>query len=275
METIMKNRSTSVILALVLIACSPLSQAQERPHTINVPLSRPGEPITLDIDLMSARIEVIGEDREDAVFEVTVAGDGQRRIVTPSGALPIRGSSYAIDVEEDDNEISVDSDHRAGKVTVLARVPRQANLSLGTINDGAIIVSNIVGNLELSNTNGPITVRGVTGSVIAESINAPIDVDFSGLDEIHASSFETLNGDITVGLPANAGAQLHLDSGQGYITSDFEVEVEQNGGSVQRDEGRNGTTIRIENVIVAKVNGGGPVLRLKSLHGNMHIRRVP
>src|SRR5690606_25453579 len=138
-----------------------------------------------------------------AMFEVSVAG-GERRIITPSGALPISGSSYAFEVDEDDNEISIDSDHRAGKVALLARVPRQANLSLGTINDGEIIVSNIVGNLELSNTNGPITVRSVTGSVIAESINAPIDVEFSGLDEIHASSFETLNGDITLGLPANA-----------------------------------------------------------------------
>jgi hypothetical protein len=274
METTMKNRTTSVMLAAVLLACSPLAQAQERPHTINVPLSRPGEPIRLDIDLMSARIEVIGEDREDAIFEVSVAG-GERRIITPSGALPISGSSYAFEVDEDDNEISIDSDRRAGKVALLARVPRQANLSLSTINDGEIIVSNIVGNLELSNTNGPITVRDVSGSVIAESVNAVIDVNFSNIDEINASSFETLNGDIFVGIPAKTGAQLHLDSGQGEITSDFEVEVEPNGGTVQRDESGNGTAIRIENVIVAKVNGGGPVLRLKSLHGDMHIRQVP
>lgn len=270
----MKTFATRAMLAAVLLACSLLAPGQERLQTIDVPLSRPGEPIRLDIDLLTARIEVIGEDREDASFEVSVAG-GERKIITPSGALPISGGSYAFEIDEDDNEISFDSDHRAGRVTVLARVPRHANVSLSTVNDGEIIVSNIVGNLELSNTNGPITARDISGSVIAESINATIDVNFASLDEVNASSFETLNGDIFVGIPVTAGAQLHLDSGQGEITSDFEVEVMPSEGTVRRDDDGNGTAIRIENVIVAKINGGGPVLRLKSLHGDMHIRQAP
>lgn len=270
----MRKLATRTMLATVLLACAPLAPGQERPQVVNVPLSRPGDPIHLDIGLMTARIEVIGEDRDDAAFEISVAG-GQRKIITPSGTLPISGSSYSFEIDEDDNEISVEADHRAGRVTVLARVPRRANVSLSTVNDGEIIVSNIVGNLELSNTNGPITARDISGSVIAESVNGAVDVSLASIDEVNASSFETLNGDITVGIPANAGVQLHLDSGQGKITSDFEVEVVPTTGTVQRDEDGNGTAIRIENVIVAKVNGGGPVLRIKSLQGDIHIRRLP
>lgn len=274
METTMKNLATRVILGTVLLACAPLALGQARPQTVNVPLSRPGEPISLDIDLMTARIEVIGEDRDDALFEISVAGGG-RKIITPSGVLPVSGSSYSFEIDEDDNEISLDADHRVGKVTLLARVPRQANLSLSTVNDGEIIVSNIVGNLALSNVNGPITARDISGSVIAESVNAAIDVNFAGLDDVNASSFETINGNISVGIPATAGAQLNLDSGQGEITSDFDVQVVPTEGTIQRDEDGSGTAIRIENVIVAKINGGGPVLRLKSLNGDMHIRRLP
>jgi DUF4097 and DUF4098 domain-containing protein YvlB len=273
METTMKNFATRILLATVLLACASLAPGQERPQVVNVPLSRPGQPIHLDIELMSARIEVIGEDREDALFELSATGGG-RKIITPSGALPISGASYAFEIDEDDNEISVEADHRAEKVTVLARVPRRANLSLSTVNDGEIIVRNVVGNLELANVNGPITASDISGSVIAESVNAAIDVNFSSIDEVNASSFETINGDITVGIPAKAGAQLHLDSGEGEITSDFDVQVVPTDGAVHRDEDGDGTRIRIENVIVAKINGGGPVLRLKSLHGNMHIRRV-
>lgn len=270
----MKNLATRATLALVVSACASFAFAQERPQVVNVPLSRPGEPIHLDIDILTAHIEVIGEDREDAAFEISVAG-GQRKIITPSGAQSIKGGSYAFEIDEEDNEISFNADSRAEKVTVLARVPRRANVSLSTVNDGEIIVSNIVGNLELSNTNGPITARGISGSVIAESVNAPIDVSFAEIDDVNASSFETINGDITVGIPANAGAQLNLDSGQGQITSDFEVEVVPTEGTVTQDENGNGTAIRIENVIVARINGGGPVLRLKSLNGDMQIRKVP
>lgn len=273
METGMKKKSMHGLLLCLLLACAQTAFAQGRPQVVNVPLARPGEPIRLDIDILMAHIEVIGEDREDAMFEVTAAG-GERKIITPSGAQSIKGSSFAFEIDQDDNEISFDSDWRAEKVTVLARVPNRANVSLSTVNDGEIIVSNIVGNLQLSNVNGPITARNISGSVIAESVNAQIDVNFAAIDEVNASSFETINGDIAVGIPANAGAQLHLDSGQGEITSDFEVEVMPTEGTVKRDENGNGVAIRIENVIVAKVNGGGPILRLKSLHGDMHIREV-
>src|SRR5690606_26277876 len=97
-----------VVLATVLLACASLAPAQERPQVVNVPLSRPGEPIHLDIDLMTARIEVIGEDRDDAMFEISVAG-GNRKIITPSGTLPVSGSSYSFEIDEDDNEISLDA----------------------------------------------------------------------------------------------------------------------------------------------------------------------
>jgi DUF4097 and DUF4098 domain-containing protein YvlB len=273
MEPTMKNLSVRAMSAIVLLACTSSAYAQERPQVVNVPLSRPGEPIELRIDLATARIEVIGEDREDARFEVSVAG-GQRKIITPSGAQSIKGGSYAFEIDEDDNEISFDSDWRAEKVTVLARVPKRASVSLSTVNDGEIVVSDIVGNLELSNVNGPVTARNISGSVIAASINAAIDVTFAKIDDVNASSFETINGDIEVGIPAGAGAQLHLDSGQGQITSDFEVEVVPTEGMVTHDEDGDGVAIRIENVIVVKINGGGPVLRLKSLHGDMHIREA-
>lgn len=269
----MKSLSSRAVFALVLLGYGLSAFAQGRPQVINIPVSRPGDPVTLGIDIMSARIEVIGEDRDDATFEVSAAG-GKRKIITPSGAQSIEGGSYTFEIDEDDNEISFDTDSRADRVSVLARIPRRADIELETVNDGELIVSNIVGNVELYNTNGPITATGISGSVIAESINEKIDVSFSSIDDVNASSFESINGDLHVRLPADAGALLHLDSGQGEIFSDFEVEIVPTEGTVERDDGENGLSVRIENVIVAKVNGGGPVLRLKTLHGDIHIRKA-
>lgn len=273
MEKTMKSLSSRALLALTLLAAGSFAHAQGRPQVVDIPLSRPGEPVTLEIDIVSARIEVIGEQRDDATFEVSVAG-GERKIVTPSGTRAIEGGSYAFEIEEDDNEISFDTDWRADKVTVLARVPRRADVRLETVNNGEILVSNITGNLELQNTNGPITAKGISGSVIAESVNDTIDVSFDRLDDVNVSSFESLNGDLSLRLPGNAGAQLHLDSARGEIFSDFEVDVVPTEGTVQRDEDGNGVSVRIENVIVAKINGGGPIVRLKTLHGDIRIRKA-
>jgi hypothetical protein len=72
------------------MAAAP-SAAQGKPEIFNIPLSRPGEPISLDVGMKSAHITVIGEDRADAEFEVSIES-GERVIVTPSGPQSISNS---------------------------------------------------------------------------------------------------------------------------------------------------------------------------------------
>lgn len=269
MNTSIRKPIQRMLSTLLLLMAATAAAAQSQPQVIEIPLSRPGEAMTLEIDIQSARIEVIGEDRDDVSFEVSVSG-GSRRIITPSGAKEIASGSFAFEIDEDDNEVSMDADWRANKVSVIARIPRRADVALHTINDGELIISNVTGNIELYNVNGPITASNISGSVIAESINDTIDVGFSSIDEINVSSFESINGDLIVRLPAGLGIEAHLDSARGEITSDFEVDVLPSTGRVERDDDDNGVSIRIENVIVARINGGGPVLRMKTLHGDIH-----
>ena len=260
---------SAVMLVALLSAAS--AAGQEQPQIINIPLSMPGEPMTLDISIQSARIEVIGEDREDAEFAFSVE-KGSRKIVTPSGTQSITGGGYSLDVDEEDNHISVDTDWRANKVSIVARIPRRADIELSTIDEGEIIVSNIEGSLELENINGPITATGIVGSVIAESIDETIDISFASIDGDNAMTLISVNGDISLGLPASAGAQLHIDSAEGEIYSDFEVEVQPSKPIIERRDDRGGVEVRVESVIVANVNGGGPVIKLKTLYGDINIR---
>ena len=262
--------SRAALPLLMLVIASPALAQQSQ--VINIPLSRPGDPIYLEIGIQSAHIEVIGEDREDAMFEVTVA-ESNRKIVTPSGTQTLKGGGFSLEIEEEDNEISLDMDWRINKVTVVARIPRKADVELSTINDGEIIVSNLIGNLELYNTNGPITAKNISGSVIAESVNDTIDISFASLDAENASSMESINGDLYLGLPANAGARTFLDTAQGEIYSEFEVEVEPSEQIIERENDDDRVSIRIESVIIAKINGGGPVIRMKSLHGDINIKK--
>lgn len=266
----MKKPTIRNLLALASLLAAAGATAQTAPQVVNIPLSRPGQPAVLEIGLLSARIEVIGEDRDDAEFEVS-ASDTGRKIVTPSGTKALTGGSFAFDIEEEDNEISVDTDLMHTKVTVTARVPRRTDLRLSTHNDGEIIVRNVTGALELGNTNGPVTATGINGAVIAESINETIDISFAALPSEGAMSMESMNGDLVVRLPAGAGAELHLDSSRGEILSDFEVEVLPTKPVVERDDSGDGISVRVENTIVARVNGGGPVIRLKTLNGDISI----
>lgn len=262
-----------LLLAPFLLFAAATAAAQGNPQVINIALSRPGEPLVLDIGIMSARIEVIGEDRADAAFEISVQ-DSKRKIVTPSGTRSLNGGNFSYQIDEEDNEISVDTDWRAEKVFVTARIPQRADLFLSTTNDGEIIVNNITGNLELANVNGPVTATGIAGSVFAESVSDDIDISFRSIVADGAMSLTSVNGNLTLRLPSNAGAQLHLDSSQGEILSDFDVEVQPSKPTIERDDRQDGVSVRVENTIVALVNGGGPVIRLKTLNGDINIRQA-
>jgi hypothetical protein len=268
----MKTNFIRSSLALLLALTASLASAQSAPQVIDIPLSRPGDTVNLEISILSARIEVIGEDREDASFEVSVV-EGTRNIVTPSGTQSLKTGAYSIEIDENDNRIEVDTDWRANKVNVVARVPRNANLELSTVNDGEITVSNINGKLVLENVNGPITATNINGSVIAESVNQDITVSFAGINTDDVMAFSSVNGDLNLGLPANTGAELHIDSAEGEIISDFEVEVMPSKPVMTRDSSRHGVEVSVESAIIANVNGGGTVIKLKTLNGNINITK--
>ena len=59
------------------------------------------------------------------------------------------------------------------------------------------------------------------------------------------------------------------------IESDFELDLKASKPTIVRNEGRNGMSVRIEDVVVATVNGGGPVIKLKTLSGNIRIKKSP
>jgi hypothetical protein len=86
-------------------------------------------------------------------------------------------------------------------------------------------------------------------------------------------SMQSVNGDLILGLPTGAGAELHIDSAEGEITSDFEVDVVPSKPVVTRDNKRGGVEVNVESVIVARVGSGGPVFKLKTLNGDIRIRK--
>jgi hypothetical protein len=250
----------------------PAAAVVGQPETITVPLSRPGEPISMHIDIISARIEVIGEERKDIALAVTLSG-GRRKIVTPSGAKTLDGGGAGLEINERDNRVSIESDGPPNRIAIVVRVPRRAKLDLSTVNDGEIIVRDIVGDIQMENVNGPITATNINGTVIAESVNSPIVVGLTAVAPGAATSLSSLNGDITLTLPSNVKTELHLDSGRGEIASDFELDIKPAKPLIERNEHRGGVSVKMENVVVATVNGGGPVIRIKTYNGDIKLSK--
>ena len=57
-------------------------------------------------------------------------------------------------------------------------------------------------------------------------------------------------------------------------TQMLELDVQPSKPLIERNERRGGVSVRMENVIVANLNGGGPVIRIKTLNGGIRIAKT-
>ncbi|MBV8389229.1 MAG: DUF4097 family beta strand repeat protein, partial [Mucilaginibacter sp.] len=184
------------------------------------------------------------------------------------------GNNADIQAEEHNNEVVVHGS--AGRtVNLLIKVPMtEGNLKFGTVNGGNINGSNLNGDLEVSNVNGAIKLTNISGSVVANTINGNVIVTFKSIDAKAAMAYSTLNGNVDVTFPASFKANVKLKSDNGDVFTDFDVATDMHKPEVTRNDGKGMYSLKIEDWVYGKINGGGPQLLMKTTFGNLYIRKA-
>jgi DUF4097 and DUF4098 domain-containing protein YvlB len=133
---------------------------------------------------------------------------------------------------------------------------------------GTIRLNSARGTVHAETASGAIHLARVQGGVRAETANGGITAEFAGA-KLNDSSLETAIGDITVYIPSNlaCSVQAAVEMAAGHsISSDFsEVKVTSSGDSFPGPR---------EQKAAGNLNGGGPLLRLRTNMGDIHILRA-
>lgn len=144
-------------------------------------------------------------------------------------------------------------------VSFVVYVPARSDLELSTRN-GPLSVRGVHGTMDLQAQNGPISLHEVGGDVRARAQNGPISIDLegrrwngTGLDA------ETRNGPINLGVPDGFNADLETGTVNGPFTSEIPLSVTLQG--------------RLRGPINAKLGDGGPPIRVVTTNGPVRIRR--
>jgi hypothetical protein len=105
-------------------------------------------------------------------------------------------------------------------------------------------------------TNGDIRAEGLRSDVQATTVNGRLNIQTTGF----VSDVETHNGDIVLELGADLNAELHANTRNGRIESDFPITVT---GRLDR---RN---------VTGTIGGGGRDLRAATVNGSIRLLRAP
>jgi DUF4097 and DUF4098 domain-containing protein YvlB len=174
---------------------------------------RPGAPGEVDYQLVVPRGMPVSLDGARTSAKVRDL-EGDVVIQTISGEIAVQGGDGNVTLSSIQGTISV--------------VGSRGRLEVNSV-DGEVRLMEIAGRIFAETVNGAVALRRVVSdSVEVSTINGDLCYDGAIAGAGHYR-FRTHNGDITVGLPEQAGATVTLATYRGEIDSDFPLRVGERG----------------------------------------------
>lgn len=264
------KQAFSFLLSLnlvVLLAISAL--AQESREVRKSGTFEPNGRVT--IDTYKGSIKVVAWDKSEIEIFARIESDGSNR----HSREQVEDTEIRIDLSTHSAHIKTYYDrvnNRHGGfwgifrgensdnlpfVQYTIKVPRSTNLQIKDYKSRSE-VWDLQSDVDIDTYKGDIEVGKLLGSLTLNTYKGEGRIEFAGLNG--RSRFETYKGNIEIRLPRGKGFELDADIGRhGNLESDFAIEQRH-----QRD--RHSTT-----EIRSAVNGGGPLLLLKTEHGTMRL----
>lgn len=140
------------------------------------------------------------------------------------------------------------------EVRYTVKVPASANVDFSTVNGGIELIG-LRGRIKTETTNGGIVARDVGGAIEATTTNGGVDVDVTRVGE-EGVKLGCTNGGIKLRLPQDAKATISASVTNGGISTD--------GLSLETTES---SRRRLE----ARLNGGGPTIRIEGTNGGIRL----
>jgi hypothetical protein len=250
-------------------------QTQAGGDRIPVTLSDPSRPARVKVSMVNGGITVKAYEGKEVVVEARVRNRENSR--NEGGPKRLTISSTGLSVEEENNEVNINTDSYMHPIDVTVSVPVHTSLKLRAVNDGEIVVTGVDGELDVDDINGAVTLNNVSGSVVAHALNGHVYATLTRVDPQKAMAFSSLNGNIDVTFPADLKANVSIRSDQGDVFSDFEIQLKAASSQPVVEDGRGHGgkyRVKIDKTVHGTINGGGPEIQFRNFQGQIYIRKA-
>jgi hypothetical protein len=266
---------TLITLGLIMIGSSAFAQGASE---FTVPLTDPAKRGKLKAHLNYGSITVKGTGRKDVLVKYKAENEDEdkhrgKNEKNLEGMKRVSGGGMDLEASENNNYVKISSDSWNNKMDLEVEVPSGFDLDIHTYNDGDLMISNIQGELVLTNYNGEITALNISGTAVATTYNGDIKITFDKITDNTPMAYSTYNGDIDLTMPAATKATFKMKTEQGEIYTGFDMEITSS-GPVQKKDSKSGTfKIVIDDWKKGNINGGGAEVTMKNYNGDIYIRK--
>lgn len=262
----MKRITMLSILGLFTMALT--ANAQEYKHTFSNSADR-----TVEIAISNSDVVIEGYDGNEVVIRNLDYEDN----TPPERAKGLKSlyntyqdnTGIGVSVEETGNTLKVIQASRDGG-DFRIMVPNKVRIMAEEVNwmgSGDYEVRNHNGEIELKTRNGDMSFVDVTGPIIASSTSGDVEIVMSRLSQAGPTSISLVSGFVDLTMPENSKATFELSSISGEIYTNMDIQV--GSSNKENDMRRLGGPRKVEGTL----NGGGVEVQLKSISGNIYLRK--
>jgi Putative adhesin len=219
----MKNiRFHSSLLVACALALAPAGFAHGDQAVSTISFSDPSKPGTLKVRVWHGDVTVHGAD----VKEITVKSDSEDAAPTPrkDGMRVLStSSSYALSEKNNVATLEFGSDGwSGGSADFDIVVPRSTSVIVANSVHGDLDCSDLTGDIEVRSMHGDVKLEDVSGGALVETVSGEIKVDVKSLAPSRPLSFTSMNGEITIHVPADLKAGIRFRTHRGVILTNFD-----------------------------------------------------
>lgn len=247
---------TSALVSMIW-AQSPAAFAERT----EVRLTDPSSPPRLRVELEWGSIRLAGDPEAEALSLDSIPDRPEQ---LAGGLITVRETANRVDMKQ---APLASGAFRSANLEITT--PARADLMLLMHRGGDIRVRGVHGLVEVTNLNGSVELTGLAGAAAVNASNGSISAAFDAVDPDRDMIFATLNGSVTLCLPADFSGQVHLSTAGDVIRSDFRIQREEAARTVGPGEALAGDGAEVR----GRIGAGGALLRVSTPNGEISLQR--
>lgn len=253
------NKTKYIFVLLCLITTNHIfsQSGKNEPYVVHLPKPNSGGYLT--VNNSDGSIKVTGYNGSDVLIRSSIKNKKEFREYV-SVVNEFKNNGVIISTNSDDYPIDLD-----------ISVPYSFSIT-ATTEEGRIEIRDISGELVINDTNGEIRLINISGYGLISTVDGRITASISKAGMRGSFMFNSIDGRIDLVLPAETRTTLSLKSDSGDLYTDFNIRFNTNGNEISKKSGL--TRYSMEEWLYGKINGGGQTITIKTVDGNVYIKKA-